>query len=345
MKSSEYIIKLNQELKNMKSKKGVVKFRQMVERARELHARFDRLINGTMPFNHPYRYDKFLWKHGYKQVQYLDIREKACKLALKSAPLYYSDNYDALHLATNPNTYFEFKDLPENTRVNYRYIFGDLKALNLYKKIHTKKYTDILAELQAQNFIPRKNLEYNSRNEVIEAVNIDMYGMDSEAGLYLIQVRYWRKGKRYNTKRKDYFLIGRNENNSAFCHSVEVAAFRNKKAYTPEEKIRAAQSWIFGVKYDQMAEVIRQGDMGFMPLKKALPKNSFIDLGKTHIVGESHVIHAEQILQDVKTNKIYALRPVMKHSKNQHDDIFCTAWAEILVGKRKPVSLASNSKD
>ena len=57
------------------------------------------------------------------------------------------------------------------------------------------------------------------------------------------------------------------------------------------------------------------------------------------------MIHAEQILQDTKTNKIYALRPVMKHSKNQHNDIFCTAWAEILVGKRKPVKLASNSKD
>ena len=278
MKSSEYLDKINQELKNMKNKKGVVKFRKMVELAREMNSRFNTMLHGNLPYNPPYRYDKFLWKHGYKQVNYLDSREKACHLALTTSPFYYTDHYDALHLCTNINESIKFWDLPKEQRIALDCIFSDLKSKNLYIKIHTKKYTGILEELQAQNFIPRKRIETNSRNEIIEAVNIDMYGMDTEAGLYLIQVRYWHKGKRFNTKRKDYFLIGRNENNSAFCHSVVVTAFRNKKAYTPEEKIHAAQSWIFGVKYDQMAEVIRQGDMGFLTLKKVLPKNSFIDL-------------------------------------------------------------------
>ena len=340
MKPEQYISNLNQKLHALQGKKGVVAYRVMVEKALKQYSHYIRLT--AAPRERDYTIN--LWRRGLADYPIMDARVKACKLALKLPALWSNKGYDAVELQTNANQIFS-KDIPEGyAYTDYVSVLRDDKAQRIFIKRHTAEYKSIMAELQPE-FLPKPFFSTNSRNEVAEAVNIDLYGVDQEQGLYLIQVRYWRKGHRFNHKRKEYFLIGRNENKAAFCHSVEVTAFRNKKAYTLKEKVWAAQSWIFGVRYDQMPKVIRQGDMGFLPLEKALPKHTFTDLGNNITIGNSHNIYAASILKDNKTEKLYALSPRMQHTKQQHEDIFHTAWVEILEGKRKATRISRNSKD
>lgn len=164
-----------------------------------------------------------------------------------------------------------------------------------------------------------------------EALNWDLYafGHDLHDGrlLIVIQVRQYRKSTKngYGNVRKNYFLVGTNEDGSAFAHPVSANVVR--RAITDErDAILACQNWIFGGDY---AHMIRHGDLALIPLTKA-PAAPAVET--THLVLEdSHELTATAIRQN---GHVYALNPILAHLPGTHPTVQATGWHRIVVGQR-----------
>lgn len=148
------------------------------------------------------------------------------------------------------------------------------------------------------------------------AVNLDLYaiGKDyhSKKMLVIVQVREWRKESKngFARIRKNWFLIGRNEDKTTFAHCIESRVIHAaiRKGTCP---ILACQDWIFGADYKK---VLRQGDIALVPVKR-LPREYTEIQGKVTF-RESHEIAAEKIVH--YGNEYYAINPVLTHTKQQH---------------------------
>lgn len=163
------------------------------------------------------------------------------------------------------------------------------------------------------------------------ALNWDLYGYghDIHDGslLAVIQVREWTEGKRWNTIRKSYFLIGENEDGSAFAHPVSHAPIRSA-IKCGKDVVLAAQNWIFGGDY---AGMIRHGDLALIPMLKR-PAGTKGQLRKVSILESSHELRAAQIA--VVDNRVYAKNPTLKHIPGTHPTVSTTGWCRVVVGKR-----------
>ena len=163
------------------------------------------------------------------------------------------------------------------------------------------------------------------------ALNWDTYGAgyDAHTGelLAVIQVRKTEKTTRrgFANTRKNYFLIGTNEDGTTFAHSVSAHTVHSA-IRMGVNVIKAVQDWIFGGDYTAM---IRQGDLALVPLKRRPAKGR----GKrTAILEHSHKLSAGNILE--ADNKVYALDPKLTHIPETHPPVEGKGWYRVVVGKR-----------
>jgi hypothetical protein len=163
------------------------------------------------------------------------------------------------------------------------------------------------------------------------ALNWDLYGYgyDVHSGnlLAVIQVREWTEGSRWNSVRKSYFLIGHNEDGSAFAHPVGHAPI-HAAIKAGRDVVEAVQNWIFGGDYRNM---IRHGDLVIVPMSKR-PAGTKGQLRRKAILQESHEVVAAQIAQ--VEDRIYARNPHLRHIPGVHPDVEAQGWCRIIVGKR-----------
>ncbi len=166
-----------------------------------------------------------------------------------------------------------------------------------------------------------------------QAINWDLYGIgyDCHSGrlLVIVQIRQYEKRHKnwWPSIRKNYFLVGTNEDGTTFAHSVShapiFAAIRAE-----HDVIRAVQNWIFGGDYCAM---IRQGDLALIPMK-ARPAGTKGQLRKSAVLEESHELSATQIA--TVEGRIYAKNPTLVHMPGTHSTISGLGWYRIIVGKR-----------
>jgi len=174
--------------------------------------------------------------------------------------------------------------------------------------------------------------DYDHKRGACSSLNWDLYGIgfDCHTGqlLTLIQVRQlYRKNAGYWPQiRKNYFLLGVNEDASVFAHSVSanvVHAAIRKGANV----IKRVQDWIFEGDYSGM---LRQGDIALMPCSRrpSAPKNP----KRTMVLMDSHRLKGNVIRQD-KT--IYAKNPNLIHIPGTHPEVQGeNRWYKIVIGKR-----------
>lgn len=151
--------------------------------------------------------------------------------------------------------------------------------------------------------------------------------------LAVVQIReYSRKGKwdddRYPPQiRKNYMLLGRNEDETVFAHSVQArvihAAIKRNR-----DVILACQKWIFGAPYHKL---LRQGDIAMIPVSRCGQFHRNYDV-------EMFIEHSHRLRADITTNGIglYAKNPRLTHLPGVHPVIQGTGWWKIVVGKRAP---------
>ena len=173
-----------------------------------------------------------------------------------------------------------------------------------------------------------------------DALNHDLYGVDPEQDVAVVQVRHsfrrYRNG--FLNQHKTYVLCGFNElTKQPFRHPVGAAAVRasiRRDPIDPAAPVRAAQRWMWEVTERQLAIGIRQGDVLLVP-ERGQPKVAK-EIGTEHIVGQSHQIRAARVVVTID-GRVWAFSPSVWHAKNQHDPIFADheGWHSVRVARQE----------
>jgi hypothetical protein len=172
----------------------------------------------------------------------------------------------------------------------------------------------------------------NRRGTRWQALNWDLYayGTDVHSGglLAVIQVRQSVAGRRWTQVRKNYYLIGTNEDGSTFAHPVSAnvihAAIR-----TGKDVVRAVQDWIFGGDYGLL---VRQGDLALIPLRRAAGERTPL---RSMVLEDSHELQATAIRLGAD-GVVYAKDPLLVHLPGTHPRVEASGWHKIVVGRRAP---------
>lgn len=167
------------------------------------------------------------------------------------------------------------------------------------------------------------------------AINVDLYGYDEERGLIVIQVRQAIfNPRRFTEVRKNYFLIGRNEETGqVFTHPVDSPARSRSAMATPEGAVEFCLAKIWDCKISDLPEVRRQGDVGFVPVKN--PPADAVEVQGPVVIRETHKITADKIVKDSKGQYYVARKATAKHTKGQHATVkIRDGWWRVQPGVR-----------
>jgi len=173
----------------------------------------------------------------------------------------------------------------------------------------------------------------NRRGTRWAALNWDLYahGHDAHSGrlLVVVQIRQAVSGRRWTRIRKNYFLVGTNEDGSTFAHPVSAnvihAAIRGGR-----DVVKATQDWIFGCDY---AQLLRQGDIALIPLRRACGERTPLT---TMLLEDSHELQASEIRLGGGDGAVYAKDPRLVHTPGAHPTVTATGWHKIVSGRRAP---------
>lgn len=174
------------------------------------------------------------------------------------------------------------------------------------------------------------------------AINRDLYavGQDIHSGslLIILQVRRYEKRHKnwWPSVRKNYFLVGYNEDGTAFSHPVSSNVIHSaiRRGADP---ILAVQNWMFNGDYTRM---VRQGDVTLVPVKvAAAPEIEEIEA----TLEDSHRLTADALRQN---GHLYALNPTLVHLPGTHPTVSARGWYRVQVGQRARYwTFARPSKD
>lgn len=162
------------------------------------------------------------------------------------------------------------------------------------------------------------------------ALNWDCYGVstDIHSGslIAVVQVRQSEQTKYGVTVRKSYFLVGTNEDETAFAHPVNANVVH--LAVKAEVDVpRACQDWIFGGDYSRM---IRQGDLALIPVQRT---SGTRDSRRTAVLEASHRLKASSIKR-ADGGRLYVKNPSLTHLPGTHPSVEAQGWYRLIVGKR-----------
>lgn len=164
-----------------------------------------------------------------------------------------------------------------------------------------------------------------------QALNWDLYGIGTDVHtgtlLIVIQIRQYEKRYKngYGNVRKNYFLVGTNEDGSAFAHPVSANVVRTA-IRLDRDVIKACQDWIFGGDY---ARMIRHGDLALVPLAKR-PSAKVVTADRM-VLEDSHEVTATQFRQN---GHLYVQDPTLVHLPGTHPTVSGRGWYRVVVGVR-----------
>ena len=158
----------------------------------------------------------------------------------------------------------------------------------------------------------------SSRRQRGTAINCDLYGYDEALGLCVVQLRQaqFRPGQ-FTKVRKDYFLIGHNEDGSFFSHPVDSPARSPRALESPEACVQWVLSKIWDCRFEDVGEVERQGDIGLVPVSR-------LPLGAEKVEGSIILQDSHKLSGDIwLAGGIYYTRRGSRlvHVKGEHEPV------------------------
>jgi hypothetical protein len=221
------------------------------------------------------------------------------------------------------------------TQMNaHRGRYGEIPLYALDAEIRSQVAALVEAAAEAAKVDEHGNWEFgitslNRRGTRWAALNWDLYGYGTDAHsgapLAVIQVRQSLAGRRWTRVRKNYYLLGTNEDGTAFAHPVSAmcvhAAIR-----AGQDVVRRVQDWIFGCDYGQ---VRRQGDLALIPLRRACGERTPL---RSMVLEDSHALDASEIR--LGAGAVYAKDPRLTHLPGAHPRVEATGWHKIVSGRR-----------
>ena len=222
------------------------------------------------------------------------------------------------------------KNMKEYERGKYNQIINipqDIKvmAMNLLKEVQN-----------ATNIDEHGGWEFGILNERyvngrVHSLNYDFFGFGYDIHnnnfLAVIQVRefYRKKASYYPQIRKNYFLLGHNEDATCFAHSIESRVIHHAVRKN-RDVVKAVQDWMFGADYSKLE---RQGDICIQKVRKV--KGNTINENQI-LIENSHQLNADIIYSEDST--YYCKNPKLTHLKNVHPNIEGKGNYKIILAKR-----------
>lgn len=226
------------------------------------------------------------------------------------------------HTVLEDAGYFNFADLPELKDV--------CPAARAYDKVR-----GIISEIQ-RSATDEHGFQCGSEFDKAGrgyAINTDIYDIDvsgqNGTPLAVIQVRMWEKRTRngYPNVRKNYFLVGRNENGVAFAHPIPSVRRWTRENWG--DLVRRAQAWVWDVSIADLEKIQRCGDTALLPVSSP-PDVPTLPEKKIALV-DSHVLSGREIRRN---GQIYVLSGRISHRKRQHPSVRVSGWSVALIGRR-----------
>lgn len=192
---------------------------------------------------------------------------------------------------------------------------------------------DIIRELREGRADEHGGWEFgitSDRKKRGTAINLDYYafGTDIHSGQFLavVQVRrcQFRPGW-YSRIHKAYYLIGRNEDGSAFAHPVSANVV-HRAIRDERDIIQSCQDWMFGGDYTRL---VRQGDLAMLPVSRAVGERI---PERVRVLAGSHRVKARSLR--VQGGAVYARDPIITHIPGTHATIAGDGWWRVVIGKR-----------
>lgn len=152
------------------------------------------------------------------------------------------------------------------------------------------------------------------------SINVDLYSYDEARGLVVVQVRQCQfRPDRYNKVRKDYYLVGRNENGTAFAHPVDSVARSRRTFGSAEAGVLIALARLWACDEEDLDEIVRNGDVAFVP-ERRLPAGAELVGENAVTIRESHHVRALAGGQVYRAKDTYYVtgRAKIEHTKGQH---------------------------
>jgi hypothetical protein len=222
------------------------------------------------------------------------------------------------------------------TQMNtHRGAYGEIPLYALDAEIRSQVTALVEAAASAAKVDEHGSWEFgvtrlNRRGTRWAALNWDLYahGHDAHSGrlLVVVQIRQAVSGRRWTKVRKNYYLIGTNEDGTTFAHPVSSnvvhAAIRAGR-----DVVKATQDWIFGCDYGQ---VRRQGDLALIPLRRACGERTPL---RSLLLEDSHALEASEI-RFGEAGAVYAKDPRLVHTPGAHPRVEATGWHKIVSGRR-----------
>lgn len=218
--------------------------------------------------------------------------------------------------------------------------YGEIVHIQGEAELTPAKLIARYAEVLPESFVAFDNKQRG------DALNLDLYGYELSQDVAVVQIRHafrrYRNG--FLNLRKDYVLVGRNENGNLFRHPVEAAAVRHAICKAPEDPgaaVRGAQRWMWNVTDRQltasMAAGMRQGDVLLVRERRPAAKDVVAERGTTVVIGGSHVIRAQRIVE-LRNGRVLAFAPSIWHSKGQHAPTFADheGWYSVRAANAAP---------
>jgi hypothetical protein len=170
----------------------------------------------------------------------------------------------------------------------------------------------------------------NRRGTRWAALNWDLYGYgtDVHSGelLVVVQIRQAVAGRRWTRIRKNYYLLGTNEDGTAFAHPVSAPVVHSA-IRAGQDVVRRVQDWIFGGDYGLL---IRQGDLALIPLRRAAGERTPL---RSMVLEDSHELQASEIRLG-PDGVVYAKDPTLIHLPGVHPTVAATGWHKVITGRR-----------
>lgn len=319
-KSDQIIQKFKKNVDAASGKKGVhelrSRFQKLIDFQRKI--RLNLYIGSPGPFKIN---SKWAHRNGILKDGYMVNRHEQIQSALKKPAEYKRGNYGEI---IQPKHCLDFQLVP----------------YDIWRKKHLKEYhaaETCIKAIENQGFDEHggwtSSAEFDKHGRG-SSINTDIYGIDYENKLFVVQVRQY--SKRYKNGfpevRKNYFLIGYNENGNPFAHPLQAQTIHAaiKKDPSIESPVRAAQAWLWGIKEEKLKEILRNGDVALVPVNKTFKKGVEDIKGPLRVI-DSHFIYTTKIF---KNGALYAYNPTIRHMKGQHPTQKGKGWFKIMIGNR-----------
>lgn len=326
LSARQYVDFLAEQIKSSKGTRGISHMREVYGKCKNHLWNYESRMYGggyTKRVHVPYQIpEKWAHRHDISQSTHMVRMAEKAQKALNTKPIYTRGEYNQILC---PSAYSLSLDAMYDNLYR-RWISSYQSAKKCISDIESRGFDE------HGGWIERADFDSKGRGT---AINVDVYGIDETNNLFVVQVRQYDKATEngWGNVRKNYFLIGYNENGNPFAHPIPsgIVHAAIRKDPSTISTVNASQAWIWDIKPEQLSGVLRNGDVALIPAKPAEIKKAAIREEKRVRVIDSHWLFGKEIRVN---GHLFALNPTLRHYKGQHPTQRGTGWYRVAVAKR-----------